>query len=87
LTGLSPAAAGFAAGLNAALGSLLEAIAVQRTVSAGMRWDFVENFDLKLQFDHTRLGAQSDGTLVNIQPGFHPGGTVNLFSANVDFVF
>jgi hypothetical protein len=87
LAGLPPAAAGFAAGLNAALGSLLEVIAVQRTVSAGMRWDFIGNFDLKLQIDHMRLGAESEGTLVNVQPGFHPGGTVNLFSANVDFVF
>jgi hypothetical protein len=87
LTGLPPAFAGFAAGLNAALNSILQQIPDQSTVSLGTRWDFATNVDLKLQFDHTRLGADSDGTLINLQPGFRPGGTVNLFSATVDFVF
>jgi hypothetical protein len=87
LTGLPPAAAGFAAGLNARLNAILQAIPTQRTVSLGARWDFAKNIDLKVQFDHTRLGADSDGTLINIQPGFQPGGTVNLFSATLNFVF
>jgi hypothetical protein len=87
LTGLPPARAGFAAGLNAALNSILQQIPDQSTVSLGTRWDFAKNVDLKLQFDHTRMGADSDGTLINVQPGFRPGGTVNLFSATVDFVF
>ena len=87
LTGLPPGAAGFAAGLNAGLNAILQAIPTQRTVSLGARWDFAKNIDLKVQFDHTRLGADSDGTLINIQPGFQPGGTVNLFSATLDFVF
>jgi hypothetical protein len=87
LTGLPPAAAGFAAGLNAGLNAILQAIPTQRTISMGARWDFAKNMDLKVQFDHTRLGADSDGTLSNIQPGFQPGGTVNLFSATIDFVF
>jgi hypothetical protein len=52
-----------------------------------MRWDFTKNFDFKLQCDHTRLGPGSPGTLINTQPGFRPGGTLNLFSATVDFVF
>ncbi len=84
---LPPAAAGLGAGLNAALDSLLEAIADQKTVSAGARWDFAKNVDLKLQFNHSRLGAGSSGTLINVQPGFVPGGTVNLFSAAIDFVW
>ena len=87
LTGLPPAAAGFAAGLNAGLNAILQAIPAQSTVSLGTRWDFAKNLDLKVQFDHTRIGADSDGSLINIQPGFRPGGTVNLFSATVDFVF
>ena len=37
--------------------------------------------------DHMRLGPGSQGTLINAQPGFRPGGTVNLFSVAVDFVF
>ena len=53
----------------------------------GLRWDFLRNLDLKVQADHTRLGADSFGTLINVQPGLRPGGTVNLFSAVVDFVF
>jgi len=87
LMGLPSGAAEFGAGLNAALNSVLETIADQRTVSAGTRWDFAKNADLKLQFDHTRLGAGSSGTLINVQPGFVPGGTVNLFSAAIDFVW
>jgi hypothetical protein len=87
LTGLPPGAAGFAAGLNAGLNAILRSIPDQRTISLGARWDFAKNIDLKVQFDHTRLGPNSDGTLINIQPGFQPGGTVNLFSATLDFVF
>jgi hypothetical protein len=87
LTGLPPAAAGFAAGLNAGLNAILQAIPAQSTVSLGTRWDFAKNLDLKVQFDHTRIGADSDGSLINIQPGFRPGSIVNLFSATVDFVF
>jgi hypothetical protein len=88
LTALPPALAGFASGLNAALNSILQAsIPDQSTVSLGARWDCAKNIDLKAQFDHTRISADSDGTLINIQPGFRPGSTVNLFSATVDFVF
>ncbi len=87
LTGLPSAAAGFAAGLNAGLNTILEGIPDQHTVSLGARWDCAKNFDLKMQFDHTRIGADSDGALINIQPGFRPGGTVNLFTATIDFVF
>jgi hypothetical protein len=87
LAGLPPAEAGFAAGLNSALSSLLESIADQSTESAGVRWDFARKFDLKLQLDHTRLGAQSTGVLINVQPGLSTGSTVNLISIAVDFVF
>jgi hypothetical protein len=84
---LPPYLAGPATGLNAALNSILASSPDQRTISVGMRWDFMKNLDLKLQADHTRLGANSPGTLINVQPGFQPGGTVNLFSATIDFVF
>jgi hypothetical protein len=43
--------------------------------------------DLKLQYEHISLGAGSAGTLTNVQPGFQPGGALNVFSAAVDFVF
>jgi hypothetical protein len=78
--------AGPATALNAGLNATLRTIAVQRTASVGVRWDFARNVDLKLQYDYTRLGAGSPGTLNNIQPGFQPGGSVSLFSAVIDFV-
>ncbi len=87
LTGLPPALAALAAGLNASLNSILEAIPDQSTVSIGARWDFMKNLDLKLQAGHMRLGAGSSGTLINIQPGFRLGSTLNLLSVTVDFVF
>ena len=74
-------------GLNAALNAILGSIPVQSTTSAGVRWDFIKNVDLKLQYDHTRLGEGSPGLLINLQPGFRPGGTVDLFSAAIDFIW
>jgi len=76
-----------ASGLNAALNSILSTKPVQNTVSVGGRWDFMKNTDLKLQFDHTRIGAGSSGVLSNLQPGFQLGGNVTVFSATIDFVF
>jgi hypothetical protein len=87
VTALPPFLMGPATGLNAALNGILGAIAVQKTLSVGTRWDLVRNADLKLQFDHTRLGAGSPGVLSNLQPGFKPGGTVNLLSITIDFVW
>jgi hypothetical protein len=86
VSALPPYLAGPAGGLNAGLNAALRSIAVQRTISVGARWDFIRNVDFKLQCDHTRLGAGSPGNLTNLQPDFRPGGTVNLFSATIDFV-
>jgi len=76
-----------AAGLNAALNAILGQKVVQNTVSIGGRWELTRNAALKLQFDHTRIGAGSAGVLTNLQPGFQRGGKVNVISATVDFVF
>jgi len=65
----------------------LSAKPVQNTISIGVRWDFMKNTDLKLQFDHTSIGDGSIGMLSNTQPGFQLGGKVNMLSATVDFVF
>jgi hypothetical protein len=86
LSALPPFLAGPAAGLNAALNTTLASPAVQKTISVGARWDFIKNVSLKLQYDHTRNGAGSHGTLINIQPGFVPGGNLDLFSVAIDFV-
>ena len=87
VSALPPFLAGPARGLNGALNSILGSISDQRTMSIGARWDFVKNVDLKLQYDHTRHGAGSPGTLINLQPDFQPGGTVDLFSVAIDFVW
>lgn len=82
-----PPLAEIAADLNAALNGLLALSPAQSTVSIGVRWDFMKNLDLKLQFDHSRLGAGSAGNLGNIQPGFRPGGSYDLVSIAADIVF
>ncbi len=59
----------------------------QRDVSVGVRWDFVKNVDLKVQFDHVWLPSNSTGTYINQQPGYTLGSGSNVFSAALDFVF
>jgi hypothetical protein len=87
LSTLPPPLIGPAAGLNAALNSVLSLKPVQNTLSIGARWDFMRNAALKLQYDHTRIGAGSSGVLSNMQPGYQSGGTFNVLSATMDFVF
>jgi hypothetical protein len=59
----------------------------QDTSTLGLRWDFISNFDCKLQFDHTTLHGGSNTFFVNQQPGFQEAGTVNVLSLAVDFIF
>jgi hypothetical protein len=84
---LPASVAPLAAALNSGLDAAIASRPAQYTSSVGVRWDFMKDFDLKLQFDRINLGAGSDGTLINIQPGFQPGSTLYLFSAALDFVF
>jgi len=60
--------------------------AVQKTVSAGLRWDAIKNTSFKLQYDRINLDANSAGSLIP-GPLFQSGGKVNVVSAVVDFVF
>lgn len=87
LTGLPPQLAAPGAALNAGLDRVLGMIPVQRTFTIGARWDFMKNLAFKLQYDHLKTGAGSAGMLGNVQPGFEPGGSVNLLSATLDFVW
>jgi hypothetical protein len=87
LSSLPPSQVGTAAGLNAALNALLGRKVIQSTISAGGRWELTRNAAVKLQFDHTRIGDGSPGILTNLQPGFEPGGEVDVISATIDFVF
>lgn len=87
LAGLPPVLAVGAAQLNAGLNHLLNAIATQDTLSAGVRWDFMPNLALKLQLERITPRAGSRGTLIKPQPGFRSGQAVNVTSATLDFVF
>jgi hypothetical protein len=87
LSGLPPFLAGPASGLNAGLNAILGSIPIQHTTSAGVRWDFMQDVDLKVQCDHTRMGKGSPGTLIQLQPDFRTGGTLNLVSATIDFAW
>jgi hypothetical protein len=87
LSVVPPSLVDTAADLNAVLNSSLSTKPDKNTLSIGGRWDFARNIALKLQYDHTRIGAGSSGALSNLQPGFRLGGTVNVISATVDFVF
>jgi hypothetical protein len=87
VSALSPYLAGPATALNAGLNALLAAAGSQNTISLGSRWDVMKNVDLKLQLDHIDLGARSAGTLINVQPDFQRGGSLNLLSITIDFVW
>jgi hypothetical protein len=77
-----------ASALNTGLNSFLLALAPsQSSASVGARWDLWKNTDLKLQYDRIRLRQNSQGRLVNVQPGFQPADDVNVFSVAMDFVF
>jgi len=86
LSALPPSLAQAATELNVGLNYILSSISIQNTVSVGVRWDVLRNVALKVQYDHSRRGAGSPGTLINLQPDFRPGGAMNLFSATIDFV-
>jgi predicted porin len=60
----------------------------QNTVSLGVRWDFMKNTDLKLQFDQVKLSDQSNGNLANVPAGtsFY-GAKFHVMSAVLDFIF
>ncbi|TFH88507.1 porin [Billgrantia azerbaijanica] len=86
--GLPPPLAAPARQLNAGLNQLLGRAAVQqKSVSLGVRWDLARNVALTVQYDHLDLAAGARGVLTNTQPGFEPGGTVDLFGLALDFVF
>ena len=60
----------------------------QKSNSVGIRWDFMKNFDLKMQYLHITLGNNSTGYLVNIPDNVTLSGkTFHVISAVVDFVF
>lgn len=87
LDGLPLPLAGYGAFLNLFDAEMNSGSESQRTLSTGLRWDFMKNLDLKVQYDYVRLDAGSTGLFTNEQPGFRPGSTASIFSATIDFVF
>jgi hypothetical protein len=85
--GLPPQLAGAAAALNGGLNQLLITMPEQSTISVGSRWDVYENIALKLQVERVTPHGRSRGTLINPQPGFVSGRTINVTSVTLDFVF
>ena len=66
----------------------LRQLGVERTVSGGVRWDFVKNFDFKLQLQHVTIGSLDDpASFSNLQPGARVGDKANVLSLALDFVF
>lgn len=87
LSGLSRDAAEQAAGLNAALNTILQGAPVQQSLSLGGRWDFARGMALKLQVDFVDMLEGSPGTFINPQPEFEPGGSARVVSLATVFVF
>lgn len=87
LTGLPAEYAQMAAGLNAGLNTILRQAPVQQTFALGGRWDVVPGVALKAQAEFIERLEDSDGTFINHQPTFEPGGNTQLFSVAATFVF
>jgi len=85
--GLPPQLAAQVSALNVGLNRMLGGIAIQKSLSFGVRWDLMKNTALKGQYDLIQLGDGSIGNLVNAQPGFSGGGKASVASFVLDFVF
>ncbi len=60
----------------------------QSAVSLGLRWDFMNNADLKIQYDQVKLSNDSNGFLVNVPAGVNLyGSKFHVITAVTDFVF
>ncbi len=77
-----------AGALNYGLAVISDNSAVaQHSVSAGIRWDVMENVALKLQYNRVSTDSGTSGGFINLQPGFRSGNTAEVFSVVLDFVF
>jgi predicted porin len=60
----------------------------QSTTGVGLRWDFMRNYDFKIQYDEVKLSDSSNGYLINVPTGVTLyGSKFHVFSAVVDLVF
>ncbi|MGJ8688268.1 MAG: porin [Gammaproteobacteria bacterium] len=85
---LPPSLAFLAGSLNDALLSFQATSApVQDSISVGLRWELSRRVAFSAQLDHSNMKDGSTGNLSNLQPGYKPGGSLNLISASLSFVF
>jgi len=87
LAGLPPPLLGLGGIFNGFLDTTANLDHSQKTYSLGLRWDLANKFALKGQYDYIDLDSGSVGLLANRQPGFVPGGSLNVISVAVDYVF
>jgi hypothetical protein len=67
----------------------------QRSYAVGARWDFMRNFNLKAEYQLLDLPGDSQGMLIIPSDpmtqipvtDYQPGGSVNLISVSINFVF
>jgi hypothetical protein len=60
----------------------------EHTIAAGLRWDFVANFDAKLQLEQVSLDSLDDpAAFADIQADARPGDKAHVISLTLDFIF
>jgi hypothetical protein len=59
----------------------------QKSAVVGMRWDFAQHTNFKMQYDYVINSAGAMGALGNLQPNFLPGGHYRLISAALEHSF
>jgi hypothetical protein len=66
----------------------LRSLGNERTMSAGVRWDFAKNLDMKLQLQQVTMESLDDpASFANLQPTARVGDKANVLSLVLDFVF
>lgn len=65
----------------------LSSLGDEHTLSAGVRWDFAKNLDVKLQLEQLTIDSLDDPAgFANIQPAAKVGDKANVISLALDFV-
>ena len=73
---------------SAAPPSGLASLGNERTVTAGVRWDFAKNLDFKIQLQRVYIDTlNAPASFAKLQPGARVGDQANVLSLALDFVF
>jgi hypothetical protein len=66
----------------------LTSLGNERTVTAGVRWDFAKNLDFKLQLQRVSIDTlDNPASFARLQPGVRVGDKADVLSLALDFVF